>query len=89
MGSIGESAENSFKAILERNKDAKIVIAVDNDEGGNKITDKLSNIIYQVDGNIDRAVREVPQAKDWNDDLKLKREQEKQKTRSHSRGMYR
>jgi 5S rRNA maturation endonuclease (ribonuclease M5) len=88
MGSIGESAEKSLEAIFERQKDAQIVIAVDNDAGGDKITNKIAEILNQVDGNLDRAVRHKPEGKDWNDDLKVQDEQQTH-TQARSRGIHR
>jgi hypothetical protein len=87
MGSIGESGANSIKAIFERNRDAQIIIAVDNDAGGDLATKKISEILEQVDGNTKRAKREKPQLKDWNDDLRAK--QQKQQRQTQSRGLYR
>lgn len=73
MGSIGESGKNSLKAIFERNKTAKIVLAVDSDEGGQKIIDKIVTI-----SNRD-MYRQEPKGKDWNEDL------QKQQTQSQKR----
>ncbi|MBD3797611.1 MAG: toprim domain-containing protein [Campylobacterales bacterium] len=75
MGSIGESGENSLKAIFERNKTAKIILAVDRDEGGQKIIDKIATI-----SNRD-MYRQEPKGKDWNEDLQHKQE------RTQSRGL--
>jgi len=86
MGSIGESAEKSLEAIFKRNRDAQIVIAVDNDEGGDKLTNKIAEIL-NLDGNLERAVRHKPNTKDWNDELRAK--QQKQQRQTQSRGLHR
>jgi len=83
MGSVGESTAKSLEMIFSNNKDAEIVIAVDNDKGGSEITQKLAEIIAKVDGNADRAKRERPKGKDWNEDIKM----QKQKQKTQSRGM--
>ena len=68
MGSIGDSAEKSLELILDRNKDAKLIIATDNDEGGQKIVDKIATIATSSR----EIVRDLPKLNDWNDDLKAK-----------------
>jgi len=90
MGSIGESAEKSLEAIFDYNKDANIIVAVDNDQGGDTITEKIATILSRVDGNISRASRHKPTTKDWNDDLKAeKQEREQTQTQRRSRGIHR
>jgi 5S rRNA maturation endonuclease (ribonuclease M5) len=89
MGSIGESAEKSLEAIFERNRDAKVIIAVDNDAGGDAITSKIATILSRVDGNLDRAGRHKPETKDWNDDLKARNERQTHNDNTQTWGMYR
>jgi hypothetical protein len=86
MGSIGESAEKSLKAIFERNRDAKVVIAVDNDRGGSLATEKIYEILEQVDGDLERVERHLPNAKDWNDDLSNQKMRQRMNARTKSRG---
>jgi len=88
MGSIGESAGKSLETIFTYNKDANIIVAVDNDQGGDTITNKIAEILNQVDGGLERAVRHKPITKDWNDDLKAEN-QEREQTETRSRGMHR
>jgi 5S rRNA maturation endonuclease (ribonuclease M5) len=78
MGSIGESAEKSLEAIFTYNKDANIIVAVDNDQGGDTITEKIATILSRVDGNVSRASRHKPTMKDWNDDLKADKQEQEQ-----------
>ena len=86
MGSIGESTEKSLEAIFDYNKEAKIIIAVDNDAGGDQITEKIATILSRVDGKLDRAERQVPQTKDWNDDLKAEKHEREQR-HTQTKGM--
>lgn len=72
MGSIGESAELSLKAIFKYST-AQIVLALDNDEGGKKIADKIGTITTR------QMTREVPLNKDWNEDLNAKKQVQRQK----------
>lgn len=75
MGSIGDSIENSLKTIFSYNKEAKVIVAVDNDAGGDKIAKKIATILKNIDGSLDRAERQKPTMKDWNDDLRERKEQ--------------
>lgn len=86
MGSISESIADSLKMIFENNKEAEIIIAVDNDLGGHTIANKIASIAESVDGNTDRVKRQKPKHKDWNDDLKAEK-QERGQRQTRSRGM--
>ena len=90
MGSVGEVAEEGLRAILSRNKTAEVIVATDNDEGGEKIAEKISSLLVEIERSTDRAKRHAPNEKDWNDELKVKKRQKKtQQTRSTGRGIRR
>ncbi len=76
MGSIGESTEESLEAIFEQST-SPIVIAVDNDEDGDKIANKIKEIVMKLDGDLEgvREDRPKQRGQDWNDVIVAKDEE--------------
>jgi len=71
LGNIGDSAKESLEAILYYEKDAHIIVAMDNDEAGVKLSVEIFNFISAVDESsyTRTRLRATSILKDWNEDL--------------------
>lgn len=68
-GSMSNHQRELVRSVLVKTagRGAEIVIATDNDEGGEKLAEELSRL---VPAGLCRCRREIPSCKDWNDQLK-------------------
>jgi len=77
MGDAEDSrVETALKELFSENKRAQVVIATANDDIGDRIAQKVSNLLYEVDGDTKRAREDRPKTRghDWNESHKAKKE---------------
>jgi len=80
MGAFGAKQEQSIREIAKRNQEAEWILAMDKDEAGKKMAQKIAEIVKDTNKNAN-VYRHQPQQKDWNEEL-----QQQQQMMRRSRG---
>jgi hypothetical protein len=71
-----------LESIFKKNRDAKILIALNNESGSDAIAKQIISAILSVDGNMSRVDIINPTTNNWNEELRGKRRMQSQSKRS-------
>ncbi|HID37141.1 MAG TPA: toprim domain-containing protein [Ghiorsea sp.] len=74
----GQLTDKQVELIKEITQGKHVIIATDNDEAGFKYADRLRK-------ELDHVSWQIPESKDWNDDLKAKQQQKRERAATRTR----
>jgi hypothetical protein len=69
-GQISPDQCTLLKQCFQKLRSGEVVLALDSDQAGRDLADQIENLFRVVDPKGVTIRRDLPQAKDWNDDLK-------------------